>query len=63
MKELKESELELVSGGLPFVLGPALSLAVSVGTRFVTSQLVRHYASSASIAYGTYDLAKSLDRD
>lgn len=42
MEELKETDLQPVSGGLPFILGPAVSLAVSVGARFVSSQLPRH---------------------
>lgn len=33
---------------------PFIPVAVAVGSRFITSQAVKHYVSSGSIAYGTY---------
>ena len=49
---LSNDETKEVSGGFPFFL-------VGFAARFATNQLVRHYASSASLAYGTYSWAKS----
>ena len=48
------AEMQETEGAL-FPIG----IALNVGGRFVTNQLVKHYISNASLAYGTYTWGKS----
>ncbi|MGR2920493.1 hypothetical protein [Acinetobacter sp. 1125_18A] len=54
--ELSNIEMEDTKGA--FV--PFIPVAVAVGSRFVTSQVVKHYISSGSLAYGTFTASRSL---
>lgn len=53
-KEMTTTEMQETEG----VLFP-IGIALNVGGRFVTNQLVKHYISNASLAYGTYTWGKS----
>ena len=48
------AEMQETEGAL-FPIG----IALNVGGRFVTNQLVKHYISNASLAYGTYTWGKN----
>ncbi|WP_299945987.1 hypothetical protein [uncultured Microbulbifer sp.] len=54
MKELTMNEVEQINGGWVNVFLP---VAVSVGSRFLSSQLAKHALSSGSLAYGTFRAA------
>lgn len=41
---------------------PFIPVAIAVGSRFITHQVVRHYVGSASIAYGTYRASEQMSR-
>lgn len=52
--DMTVAEMQETEGAL-FPIG----IALNVGGRFVTNQLVKHYISNASLAYGTYTWGKS----
>ena len=53
-KDMTVAEMQETEGAF-FPIG----IALNIGGRFVTNQLVKHYISNASLAYGTYTWGKS----